>query len=55
MFKSLIAALALSAIALAGFTGSTLAQNKPCYSTPKSNVPCSLTSPPGQLPKHKGA
>lgn len=51
MFKSLIAALALSTVVMAGFAGSTHAQNKPCYTTPKSYVPCTVTPQAPQLPK----
>jgi hypothetical protein len=52
MFKSLLTALAFGAVAMTGVTSPAASQ--PCYSIPKSAVPCIVTPQAPQLPKPQG-
>jgi len=52
MFKSLLAAFAFAATALTGVASPALSQ--PCFSIPKSGVPCIVTPQAPQLPKPQG-
>ena len=56
MVKSLITALAFGAFAITGVTGpaAALVKYKPCYSAPKSGIPCTLILQAPQLPKPQG-
>lgn len=54
MFKSLLTALAFGAAATSGVASPALSQYKPCYSIPKSAVPCIVTPQAPQLPKPQG-
>jgi hypothetical protein len=52
MFKLLLTALAFGAAAMTGVISPALSQ--PCYSIPKSAVPCIVTPQAPQLPKPQG-
>jgi hypothetical protein len=56
MVKSLITALAFGAFAITGVTGpaAALVKYKPCYSAPKSGIPCTLILQAPQPPKPQG-
>jgi hypothetical protein len=54
MFKLISAMVLFSAVAMAGAVNPALSGYRPCYSIPKSAVPCTLAPQTPQVPKPQG-
>jgi hypothetical protein len=54
MFKSISVVVALSAVAMTSAANPALSGFRPCYSIPKSAVPCTITPQTPQVPKPLG-
>jgi hypothetical protein len=54
MFKSISAVIILSSIAITSAAYPALSDYRPCYSMPKSGVPCIIVPAAPQLPKPQG-
>jgi hypothetical protein len=54
MFKSISAVILFSAVTMASASNPALSESRPCYSIPKSAVPCIIAPQTPQVPKPQG-